>query len=133
MTSTLEEGNFVVLRVVFKAENSELILKNSWIKYPRTTVTSVAPNANILRDAERRSARLSFSVNHSFKPRSTSDEFITGKPDVVGSAIPIGPTIPVTPFTIYQQSSDVIELDMNIITCFSYEEYIVEFKSRKFR
>ena len=104
MTSTLEEGNFVVLRVVFKAENSELILKNSWIKYPRTTVTSVAPN-----------------------------EFITGKPDVVGSAIPIGPTIPVTPFTIYQQSSDVIELDMNIITCFSYEEYIVEFKSRKFR
>ena len=44
--------------MVFKAENSELILKNSWIKYPRTTVTSVAPDANILRDAERRSAPL---------------------------------------------------------------------------
>ena len=75
----------------------------------------------------------SFSVNHSFRPRSTSDELIAGKPDVDGSAIPIGRTIPVTPFTIYQQSSDVIELDMNITTCFSCEEYIVEFKSRKFR
>ena len=41
-------------------------------------------------------------------------------------------TIPVTPFALYQQSSDVIELDMNIVICASREEYIVEFKSRKF-
>ena len=32
-----------------------------------------------------------------------------------------------------QQSSNVTEPDMNIITCFTYEEYIVEFKSRKLR
>ena len=42
-------------------------------------------------------------------------------------------TIPVIPFAIYQQSSDVIEADMNIITYFTCEVYIVEFKSRKFR
>ena len=42
-------------------------------------------------------------------------------------------TIPVIPFAIYQQSSDVIESDMNIITYFTCEVYIVEFKSRKFR
>ena len=41
-------------------------------------------------------------------------------------------TIPVTPFALYQKSSDVIELDMNIIICSTGEEYIVEFKSRKF-
>ena len=41
-------------------------------------------------------------------------------------------TIPVTPFALYQQSSDVIELDMNIVICSTREEYIVEFKSRKF-
>ena len=41
-------------------------------------------------------------------------------------------TIPVTPFALYQQSSDVIELDMNIAICSTREEYIVEFKSRNF-
>ena len=48
------------------------------------------------------------------------------------SAISIWWTILVTLFTIYLQSSDVIEPDMNIITCFTCEEYIVEPKSRKF-
>ena len=48
------------------------------------------------------------------------------------SVIAIWRTILVTPFATYQQSSDVIEPDMNIITCFTCEEYIVEFKSRKF-
>ena len=48
------------------------------------------------------------------------------------SAIPIWWTILVTLFTIYLQSSNVIEPDMNIITCFTYEEYIVESRSRKF-
>ena len=41
-------------------------------------------------------------------------------------------TIPVTPFALYQQSRDVIELDMNIVICSTRQEYIVEFKSRKF-
>ena len=40
------------------------------------------------------------------------------------SAIAIWRTVPVSPFAIYQQSSDVIEPDMNIITCFTCEEYI---------
>ena len=42
-------------------------------------------------------------------------------------------TTAVTLFAIYRQSSDVIETDMNIITCFKRKEYIVDFKSRKFR
>ena len=42
-------------------------------------------------------------------------------------------TIPVTSFVIYQHSSDVIEPDMNIISCFKCEEYIAKFNSRKFR
>ena len=38
------------------------------------------------------------------------------------SAILIWRTIPVTPFAIYQQKSDVIEPAMNIITCFTCKE-----------
>ena len=37
------------------------------------------------------------------------------------------------PFAICQQSSDVIEPDMNTITCFTCKKYILEFNSRKFR
>ena len=37
------------------------------------------------------------------------------------------PAIPVTPFAIYPQSSNVIEPGMNVITYFKCEEYIVEF------
>ena len=33
----------------------------------------------------------------------------------------------------FPQLSDVIEPDMNTITCFTYEEYIIDFKSRKVR
>ena len=33
----------------------------------------------------------------------------------------------------FPQSSDVIEPDMNTITCFTHEEYIIAFKSRKVR
>ena len=33
----------------------------------------------------------------------------------------------------FPQSSDVIELDMNTITYFTHEEYIIAFKSRKVR
>ena len=54
--------------------------------------------------------------------------------EIVGySAIALWRTLPVTPFTIHQQSSEVTEPDMNVITCFTCEEYIVEFKSGKFR
>ena len=45
--------------------------------------------------------------------------------------ISIWGTIPVATFAIYQQSSNMIEPDMNIITCFTGEEYVGEFKSRK--
>ena len=48
------------------------------------------------------------------------------------SATPMWRTIPVTPFAIYQQSGDIIEPDMNFITCFTCEEYIVDFNARKF-
>ena len=49
------------------------------------------------------------------------------------AAIAIWRTTAVTLFAIYRQSSDVIETDMNIIACFTRKEYIVDFKSRKFR
>lgn len=48
------------------------------------------------------------------------------------SAIARWRTTAVTLFAIYRQSSDVIETDINIITCFTRKEYIVDFKSRKF-
>ena len=38
------------------------------------------------------------------------------------SATLIWRTIPITPFAIYQQSSNIIEPDMNIITCYTCEE-----------
>ena len=49
------------------------------------------------------------------------------------SAIAIWRTTAVTLFAIYRHSSNVIETDMNIITCFTRKECIVDFKSRKFR
>ena len=49
------------------------------------------------------------------------------------AAIAIWRTTAVTLFAIYRQSSDVIETDMNIIARFTRKEYIVDFKSRKFR
>ena len=33
----------------------------------------------------------------------------------------------------FPQSSDLIEPDMSTITSFTYEEYIIDFKSRKVR
>ena len=57
------------------------------------------------------------------RPRSTNDDFpsrvIIGNCHRKLSAIQIWRTIPVTPFAIYQQSSDVIKPDMNIVTCFA--------------
>ena len=41
-------------------------------------------------------------------------------------------TIPVTPFAVYQRSSDMIEPGMNIIICFTCEEYIAEFNQGNF-
>ena len=39
--------------------------------------------------------------------------------------IAIWRTIPISPFAIYQQSSNVVEPDMNIITCFTSEEFFL--------
>ena len=66
------------------------------------------------------------------RPSSTSDDFPSRM--IIGNCrlIPIWRTISVTPFAIYKQFSDVIEPDMNIITCFTCDEYILEFKSKRF-
>ena len=55
-------------------------------------------------------------------PRSTSDKFPSWMLNRKWWAIAVWQTILITPFAIYQQSSDMIEPDMNIITCFTCEE-----------
>ena len=56
------------------------------------------------------------------RPRSTSDQF-PGRV-IIGSCwlIAIWRTIPVPSFAIYQKLSDLIEPDMNTVTCFTSEE-----------
>ena len=49
------------------------------------------------------------------------------------SAIALWRTFSINTIRDFPQSSDVIEPDMNTITCFMYEEYIIDFKSRKVR
>ena len=66
------------------------------------------------------------------RPRSTSDKFPSRV--LIGNC---GLFQYGEPFQQHRYhlrfTNDVIEPDMNIITCFTREEYIVEFESRKFR
>ena len=62
---------------------------------------------------------------------STTDEFPSRVTIANCPQLLIWRTIPVTPFAIYQKSTEVIEPEMNIVTYITREEYIFEFKSRK--